>query len=198
MPPLVIAAAIAAGGAVAGSEIAAHQAGNAAKLETQAAGHAADVQGQAAANALTFQQQQAAQDLATANSTQRANYDQWAAREGRLSNLSALTGAGSFTIPDYVPITNVNAVTANGLPPGTRPTPPTLRPPSPQTPLSGSYQTTMANAMMPQLQAPRNAAMGASGDPNRLVMMRAPTGQTKLVPETLVPHYTQQGAEVIG
>lgn len=176
MPPLVAAAAITAGGAIAGGALSAHASGKAADAETAAANHAADVQAKAAADALAFQKTQAAQDLATANTTQKANYDQWSAREGRLSNLSALTGGGRFDIPAYVPIANVNAVTPNGLPPGTRPDAPVLRPASPQAPISSPYQATMADAMMPQpVASPAVSPSGGAG----VVTLKSPTGEVR-------------------
>lgn len=171
MPPLVAAAAIGAGGALGGAALSSHASGKAAALETTAASHAADVQAKAAAEALAFQKTQADRDLAVANATQKANYDQWAAREGRLSNLSALTGAGPFTIPAYSPLPD--ATTA----------PPTSSPmalpaaPAPAIAAPPSYQTTMAAAMSPQ--APRNAAMGASGSQNQLVTLKSPTGEVR-------------------
>lgn len=88
----------------------------AAQKQTEAANFAATKQAESAANALAFQKQQAAQDLATANSTQHANYDQWAARQGRLSTLGQMVGLRPFQIPAYVPIQNTQGVTATGTP----------------------------------------------------------------------------------
>lgn len=109
-----------AGAGIVGGVLQANAARDAAKLQTDAAGHAADVQAKSAADALAFQKQQAAQDLYTANQTQRANYDQWRARQGRLSNLAVLLGQRPFQIPDYVPITGADQVTPTGTPAGQR------------------------------------------------------------------------------
>lgn len=199
MPPLVAVAAVTAAGAITGGALSAHASENAANLQTQAANNAAAAQAKSAADTLAFQKAQAAQDLVTANATQKANYDQWAAKEGRLSNLSALTGAGPFTIPDYVPIPNAGTGVSptSGAP--SAPSNPLVGPAvSTAPPASNPYATTMANAMMPQSSTPVPAGQSGQSDPNRLVMLKAPTGQTKMVPAPMVPHYTALGATVIG
>ena len=94
---------------------------DAAQLQTQAANHAADVQKQSADAALAFQKQQAAQTLANAQSAQQGNYNQWAARQGRLSTLGQMVGLKPFQIPAYVPIQSVPDPTAaptSGAPAG--------------------------------------------------------------------------------
>lgn len=188
MPPLVAAAAIGAGGAIGGGLISSHSAGSAAKQQTDAANHAADVQGKAAADALAFQKAQAAQDLITANATQKANYDQWAARQGRLSNLSVLTGAGKFDIPAYAPIPTAPqtpaAPTSYAAPVAAQPAPIGYS-------QAGATNTPSNTTSMASLAAPN----GASGN---MVMMKSPTGQVKLVPQVDVVHYKEQGAEVVG
>lgn len=78
----------------------------AANKSSGAAEHAADLQSQANTQALSFEQQQAQQQQANFEATQRANYDQWAAREQRLSNLGSLVGLGPRQIPAYVPTMN--------------------------------------------------------------------------------------------
>lgn len=104
MPPLVAAAAVTAGGALAGGAMASRSANNAANQQTAAANHAADVQAQSAREALAFQQQQAALDAARADAIQRANYEQWRAREGRISDFGSMVGLGPRSIPNYVPL----------------------------------------------------------------------------------------------
>lgn len=118
--------AVAAGGsAAAGIYGANKQAGaaeDAAQLQTQAANHGADVQKQSADAALAFQKQQSAQDLANAQAASRGNYDQWAAKQGRLSTLGQMVGLKPFQIPNYVPIQSVPSPQApppsNGAPQG--------------------------------------------------------------------------------
>lgn len=94
MPPIVAAAAIAGGAALGGSVIQARAAGKAAKLESQGAD-----------KTLLFQREQAARDQANFDATQKANYDQWAAREGRIGSLGELLGMAPRQIPGYVPTT---------------------------------------------------------------------------------------------
>lgn len=194
MPPLVAAAAVTAAGAITGGALSSHAAGSAADKETQAANTASAAQAKTAADALAFQKSQAAQDLITANATQKANYDQWAAKEGRLSNLSALTGGGTFKIPDYVPIPTGGAAPVASAAPNVSPIPGVGLNAGAQPATPSPYTTTMAQAMTPQ---PAQAGMSGT-NPNGLVMMKAPTGQTKMVPASMVAHYTQQGATVIG
>jgi hypothetical protein len=127
--------AIAGGATAAGSLIGASKqasaAQNAAKLQTDASNQAAQLQAKAAAETLAFQKQQAAQDLATTNATQQANYNQWAAREGRLSNFQQALGMAPRNIPAYQPLPNSTAATlsstqtapnAGTLPTGQAPT----------------------------------------------------------------------------
>jgi len=57
------------------------------------------------AAALDFEKQQAAADQARFEATQRANYDQWAARQSQLSSLGEMVGLPGRTIPSYVPTT---------------------------------------------------------------------------------------------
>lgn len=69
--------------------------------QTDAANHAADLQSNASQQALTFQRDQSLKDQANFESTQHANYDQWAAREGRIGQLGELIGMGPRNIPAY-------------------------------------------------------------------------------------------------
>lgn len=76
----------------------------AAKAQADAARYAADLQAKATAEALAFQRQQADRDYAMAETNRRANYDQWRAREGRLSTAGQWLGLPSRDIPNYVPM----------------------------------------------------------------------------------------------
>lgn len=111
-----------AGSSVAAGAIGSHAAGEAADKQTAAANYAADVQAKSAAEALAFQKQQAAQDLANAQAASRGNYDQWAARQGRLSTLGQMVGMKPFQIPAYVPIQSVPQATPSGPNTPTAPT----------------------------------------------------------------------------
>lgn len=69
--------------------------------QSQSADKAAALQTTAANNTLDFQKQQAAQDQSNFNTTQRANYDQWAAKEGRMSSLGEAVGLAPRAIPAF-------------------------------------------------------------------------------------------------
>lgn len=90
---------------------------DAAQLQTDAANHAADVQAKANADTLTFQKSQAAQDLASQNATQQANYGQWAAKEGRMSDFGQMLGLAPRQIPAYQPLPGAGGTTSGGQPP---------------------------------------------------------------------------------
>lgn len=100
-------------GAIASAKIGSNAYNKGAQAQTQAANYAADKTSQSAAAALQFQKEQAALDAQRAEENRHANYDQWAAREGRLGTLGELIGAGSRNIPAYVPISQ------GGTPPPT-------------------------------------------------------------------------------
>lgn len=101
--PLVAVAAIAAAGAITSAKMQSSAAGSAANKQTAAANHAADVQGQSSREALDFAKQQAQQEATNAETTRRANYDQWASRERRLGSVGDALGYGGRDIPAYVP-----------------------------------------------------------------------------------------------
>jgi hypothetical protein len=101
--PLAVAAATATG-LIGAAKISSGASGRAASLATDAANHAADVQAKSAAETLAFTKEQAAKDQAIAETTRRANYDQWRAREERMGSLGQLIGQGPRNIPDYVPL----------------------------------------------------------------------------------------------
>jgi hypothetical protein len=119
--PAVIPLAIAAGSAIGGigaAKIASNAAGKSADIQTTAATHAADLEAKAAADALAFQKQQAETDWQNSQQTERANYDQWAAREGRMSGLGPLIGLPARNIPAYVPGIDPNFTSAPAQVPG--------------------------------------------------------------------------------
>lgn len=112
-----------AGGAVASGAIQSRAAGKAADAQTQASNYAAEQQAKSAREALAFQRQQAHQDFLNAQNAQRGNYDQWAARQGRLSTLGQMVGSKPFVIPAYVPMQEAPeaGTPPAGLPPSGNP-----------------------------------------------------------------------------
>jgi len=105
--PAVVAAAIIAGGSFAAAKVASNANRDAANQSTSSANYAADVKSKSDQAALDFEKQQAAQNQSNFEATQKANYDQWAAREGRLSTLGQMLGMPGRNIPAYVPTTNL-------------------------------------------------------------------------------------------
>lgn len=224
MPPLVaaplITAAVIGGGAMVSSAvIGSRAAGSAAKKETEAATHAADVAAQSNREALDFQKQQAKQELARAEAAQHANYDQWAARQRRLSNLSVLTGAGTMEIPDYRPIpvlpdADASATTPGAPPPSGPPAPGGTPPPGtvpvgravPRPGTTGSNVVSMADAIGPPTQYGRGrytppgtrAVTAGTGGSADMVLLKAPTGATRLMPRSQADQYLARGAQIVG
>lgn len=124
--PLVIAGAMAAGATI----YAAHK-------QSNSADKAAQLQSQANTQALDFEKQQAQQEQANYEAAQKGNYDQWRAREERVSQLGPLVGLPARQIPDYVPTTNVTAPgSSQQAPPPGRAVPRTFAPGSPASYLS--------------------------------------------------------------
>ena len=119
-----------AAGTAGGSAIAAHETGKAAEkgaaLTSSAANYAADTQSKSAAASLAFEQQKDREAQAQAAATQKANYDQWAARETRMNDIRASLGMPAHPIPAYVSTTTAGGPTT----PGTNPTPGTTTPPT--------------------------------------------------------------------
>lgn len=76
---------------------------DAASTNAAAANHAADLQAEAAKAEEAFKRQQAETDWRTAQQTQQANYNQWAAGRGRMRSLGAMTGIDIGADPAYVP-----------------------------------------------------------------------------------------------
>ncbi len=158
--------AIAAGTAAAGSLAAASKQAGAAKtaaqIQSDAATKAAQIQSNSAAQALAFQQDQAKRDQATFEATQHANYNQWAAREGRMSSLGGLVGLGPRQIPAYVPTT---------LPPAGMTSTPAG---------SGNYYGTY-NPAPPSSGVPSGSTTMAQGAPNASLANLAPPSGTTIV-----------------
>lgn len=175
-----------AGAAVTGGILSSKGAGNAADLQTQAANHAADVQAQSAKDALAFQKQQAAQDLANAQSAQQGNYNQWAAKQGRLSTLGQMVGLQPFQIPAYVPIQDATTQPSASA---TTPTAAATPPPDTQNP----NVTTMGAAMNPA------STQGQSGAaPSGMITLRNQYGQMKQVPQQQASVWQGLGYQVVG
>ncbi len=133
-----------AAGTAGGSAIAAHETGKAAEkgaaLTSSAANYAADTQSKSAAASLAFEQQKDREAQAQAAATQKANYDQWAARETRMNDIRASLGMPAHPIPDYVPTTTA------GTPGATTPPPPGTSPPPPGTTTPGGTGTPPATS----------------------------------------------------
>lgn len=70
--------------------------------QTAAANHAADLNDEAAKRAETFSRQQAEVGWQGNEHTQKANYDQWAARQRAIATLGQSLGI-NYTLPDYAP-----------------------------------------------------------------------------------------------
>ena len=103
MPPIVLAAGIAAAGAVGGAAISSRSASGAARRQSEATTEAARLEDEAAKRAEAFQRQQAQQQWVEAEAVRLANYDQWAARQRSLNAFRQKHGYGPTEIPGYVP-----------------------------------------------------------------------------------------------
>jgi hypothetical protein len=99
--PLIVGAA-SAGASVYAAKKQSGAAQDAARLQTASADKSGELQAQAARDALTFQQQQAATDAQRFETTQKSNYDQWAARQGYQSSIGSMLGLPARKIPGYV------------------------------------------------------------------------------------------------
>lgn len=105
---------------------------------SKTATNAATLQSKAAADALAFQKQSAENDFKNQELTRQANYNQWAAREGRVSTFGQMLGLPARNIPAYVPsqdpnylatqTPNVSPTIGGAAPPG-----PSTAPTTPQT-----------------------------------------------------------------
>lgn len=103
--------AIGAGATATGAIVSGHE-------QASAANNAAKIQSQSADKALQFEREQAARDQANFEATQKANYDQYAARQGDLSTLGNMVGLPSRNIPAYVPTTAGSLTGVSGSPTG--------------------------------------------------------------------------------
>lgn len=97
--------AVSAGAAVSGGIIAGKMQSNAsrdaANLQVGSINKAAELQKQSSDAALEFQKSQATEDARRFEQTQQANYNQWAAREGRMSDFGQALGLSARHIPQY-------------------------------------------------------------------------------------------------
>jgi hypothetical protein len=145
---------------------------DAAAAQTSAANYAADTQAKAAADTLDFTKQQAAQTRADAETTQRANYDQWVAAQqyqnataaSRANNINAL-GAQYGVGPRAVPVMNIPAYQPLGpavAAPGA--TPPGATPPG-TAPAGGPGATPPGVAPTVAASAAPGATLGAAALP---------------------------------
>ena len=182
-----IAGLAAGGGAVTAGILNSGAAKDAASLQTQAADHAADVQAQSAANTLAFQQQQAQQARVDANTAAQANYNQWAAKEGRLSTLGQQIGMQPFQVPAYVPLSGLNGPSASA---------PTQASPSAAPTSANPNITTMGAAMNQSNAASPSAAPSASQA--GVVTLRNQYGQIKQVPNGQASVWQGLGYQVVG
>lgn len=91
--PLVVAAIITGVGAI-----------GTAKIMADASDRAGAITTKGTADTIAFEKEKAAQDLQMANATSHANYDQWAAREGRMSSLGEMIGLPKRNVPAFQPI----------------------------------------------------------------------------------------------
>ena len=112
-----------AGGAVASGAIQSRAAGKAARTQADAATETAKIEDTAAQRAEAFQRQQEQQKWRDAETTRRANYDQWAARQQALNAYRQRYGYQGAPIPAYVPSQDpgFQPPEATGAPPGGRP-----------------------------------------------------------------------------
>jgi hypothetical protein len=92
--------------------------------------YAADLQDAANKRAEQFSREQAENQYQNTEASRLGNYNQWAAREGRVSNLGQALGLSARNIPGYVPgvdprytSSSSSSSTSGGLPP-----PPTFNP----------------------------------------------------------------------
>lgn len=200
--PLALGAGTATAGIV-GAKLSSDASGKAADLTTQAANHAADVQGQGAKDTLAFQERAAQQDFLNAENAQHGNYDQFAARQGRLSTLGQMVGLKPFDIPAYRPLQQAPQTQAPGPMQGGPQAPPSYvaQPGAPalnpalmggNTGVVNPNVTSMSSAFGSQPPAQANP----SGQP--MVTLRNQYGQTKQVPRQQASVYQGLGFQVVG
>jgi hypothetical protein len=109
-----------AAGTAGGSALAAHETAGAAEKgaasTAQAANYAADLTSKSAADSLAFEKQKDQEAAAQFNATQKANYDQYAAREARMNDLRQQLGLPIHDLPPYVPTPYVGATGSSAAP----------------------------------------------------------------------------------
>jgi len=113
--PLITAAA-STGASIVGAKLSSNASKNAAKTQVDAANKSGELQAQSAREALDFQKAQAAEDARRFETTQRSNYDQWAARQGYQSTIGSMLGLPSRNIPGYQ--SSMPSGSPQGLPSG--------------------------------------------------------------------------------
>lgn len=84
------------------------------KQMADASDRAGKVTEKGTADTIEYTKQKDAQDRETANATAHANYDQWAAREGRLSTLGEMVGVGGRNIPAFAPMPGTGGTNTPG------------------------------------------------------------------------------------
>src|SRR3990167_5093088 len=102
MPPIVIAAAIAAAGAIGKGALDSRGATKAARTQADAATTGARLEDEAAQRAETFKREQLQQQYREAEQVRRANYDQWSSRQRSLNAFRQKYGFSPTEIPGYV------------------------------------------------------------------------------------------------
>lgn len=161
---------------------------------SEASKHAADVEAQAAREALDYTKQHDAQQRADEIVAQKANYDQYVAKENRLAPYRGVGEAANNELAYRLGLTPV----AQPAPPPP-PTFSTVTPPPAAASTGGLHDLlpggTPAATPPPAPSIPAPTATTSSAA--TLVTMRAPNGGTKQVPSDQVPHYQGLGATVV-
>ena len=209
---LAIGAGATAGGSIAAAKMQSNAAKEGAQTTAQSANYAADLQSKSAAESLAFEKQKDLEAQQQFEATQKANYDQWAARETRMNDLRQKLGLQLHDIPAYSPVTRTPApatttpsgglTTTNGLPPGVF---------NIAQPGGGNVQTATSptRAMLPAMPLPNTPAAflppTPAGSPTSVggnygiqaptvVRLRAPTGEVQDVPASQATYLLSQGA----
>lgn len=141
------------------------------KIQSNAAKKAGNLQADAASQALQFQREQSRLDRANFDATQQANYAQYAAQQQRQAPYQQIGASAAGTLQQRL-----------GLPQASLP----ALPPPP------SLQSVSA------LPGAGSASLGSVAGTGGAVLMRAPDGTTKQVPQGQVAYYTQKGATKVG
>lgn len=157
-----------------------------AKKVSSSADRAAAIQAEAANKALEYTKAKDAQDRADSLAAQKANYEQWSARERRMSPYRASGQGASQTIANLLGLPAVD-IPAPAPPPSFLDAPAASAPPGGTPPPSGSAVTGSANVGT-------IAPLTGSGT----VRMVSPDGKSmRAVPISQVAHYKQLGGQVV-